>query len=255
MKIPDFNHKLDREISYRIRIDSARYLLCFIFLVIVLYIYIPKLSISYSYHTPCRTNTNTAQESKRKIISLNNICLICAVLAGVSYTSIVSYIQTLDLVLITKRLGRNCMSLYVPLLFLTMRPSPLPNVLYLNLIPIHKWLGRLLVLQALIHSILYTCLYYKTEVLWKLAKLANLYGIFSMFGFILIAGLSISKIRRSDYRIFYISHYLLTWMTVIMLQYHARPRATYYTTANVCILVFQILYRVYLKTCLQLSKE
>lgn len=246
MKIPDFNHRLDREISYRIRIDSARYLLCFIFLVIVLYIYIPKLSISYSYHTPCRTNTNTAQESKRKIISLNNICLICAVLAGVSYTSIVSYIQTLDLVLITKRLGRNCMSLYVPLLFLTMRPSPLPNVLYLNLIPIHKWLGRLLVLQALIHSILYTCLYYKTEVLWKLAKLANLYGIFSMFGFILIAGLSISKIRRSDYRIFYISHYLLTWMTVIMLQYHARPRATYYTTANVCILVFQILYRVYL---------
>ncbi|CAI8500494.1 unnamed protein product [Hanseniaspora opuntiae] len=246
MKLPDFNHKLDREISYKIRIDSARYLLCFVFIAIIFYVYLPKQSISYSLHTPSRTNTGSAHESKRKIINLNSIFMICIVLTGVCYNSIFSYINTLDLVLITKRLGRNCMSLYVPLLFLTMRPSPLPNVLYLNLIPIHKWLGRLLVLQALIHTVLYTCLYYKTQVLWKLTKLANVYGIVSMLGFIIIAWLSISKIRRSDYRVFYISHYLLTWMTVIMLQYHARPRATYYTVANLSILAFQILYRTYL---------
>lgn len=245
IKLPDFEHKLDRESSYYIRISSARWLLAYVSIVILVYIYLPKLSFSYSFHKPS-INNRDQQQRKRKLISINNIALIIATLGGFLYNSFLSYIKTQDLVLITKRLGRNCMSLYVPLLFLTMRPSPLPNILYLNLVPIHKWLGRLLVLQALLHSVLYTCLYYKTAVLWKLKSLANLYGIFSMIGFLLITALSLSKMRRHDYRVFYISHYLLTWMTVIMLQYHARPRATYYTVANVSILLFQIGYRIYL---------
>ncbi|XBW36985.1 hypothetical protein QEN19_002565 [Hanseniaspora menglaensis] len=245
MKLPDFDHKLDRETSYYIRIASARWLMAYTFCVILLYIYLPKVSVSFALHKPS-TNNREQLKRKRNLLSINNIVLVIAVLSGFLYNSFVSYIKTLDLVLITKRLGRNCMSFYVPLLFLTMRPSPLPNVLYLNLIPIHKWLGRLLVLQALIHTILYTCLYYKTGVLWKLTKLANVYGIISMIGFIVIAGLSISTIRRSDYRVFYISHYILTWMTVLMLQYHARPRATYYTCANIVILISQIIYRLYL---------
>ena len=243
VKITYFNHDVGWVPSYYIRISSARWLLAYTCIVLLIYIYVPKISISYAVHKPS-VNNRDHQQRKRKLVSINNIVLVIAIFMGFLYHSFLSHIRSLDLILITKRLGRNCMSLYVPLLFLTMRPSPLPNVLYLNLVPIHKWLGRLLVFQALLHTILYTCLYYKREVLWKLKKLANLYGIFSMIGFIIIAALSMSKIRRKDYRIFYISHYAMTWMTVIMLQYHARPRATYYTFANLAILLFQIAYRL-----------
>ena len=60
-----------------------------------------------------------------------------------------------DLIFLAKRLGRIPANCLPTILFLTLRPSPLPHTLYLTLIPIHKWLSRLIIIQSVIHTVLY----------------------------------------------------------------------------------------------------
>ncbi|CCF58357.1 hypothetical protein KAFR_0E02040 [Kazachstania africana CBS 2517] len=151
-----------------------------------------------------------------------------------------------DLVQITKRMGRIAVALMPPLLFLTLRPSPLPQTLYLSLLPFHKWLSRIVVLESLLHTIFYS--YYmcwKGAFLLKMKKPANLYGVLAMVLFALIGITSIWKVRRLNFRLFYYVHYICTWSTVFLLHFHARPGIPYYTTLNCCILVYQIAYRAY----------
>lgn len=149
-----------------------------------------------------------------------------------------------DLIQIMKRMGRISVALMPPLLFLTLRPSPLPETLYLALIPIHKWISRVVVLESLLHTFFYLWYMYLKGTLAKVKKPANLYGIIAMILFILIALTSLNSVRRRSFRFFYYVHYVSTWATVVLLHYHARPPVPYYTFLNVAILLGQILYRV-----------
>lgn len=63
--------------------------------------------------------------------------------------------------------------------------------------------------------------------------------------FILIGITSLPKIRRSNFQLFYYSHYLATWGSVILLQHHARPNMNILTIVNVTLLLAQIAYRVW----------
>lgn len=150
-----------------------------------------------------------------------------------------------DLKEITKRMGRVAVALMPPLLFLTQRPSPLPHTLYLTLLPIHKWISRIVVLFALLHSGLYIWYMSVSNGLFKLKKLANIYGIIAMGLFLLIAITSLRQVRRKNFRLFYYVHYISTWLVVVLIYYHARPGVPYYTALNVLILSSQIIYRVY----------
>ncbi|KAH3674514.1 hypothetical protein WICPIJ_009552 [Wickerhamomyces pijperi] len=156
------------------------------------------------------------------------------------------YIDTYeDLLFITKRLGRIAAASLPALLFLTMRPSPLPNTLYLALLPIHKWLSRIVVLESVLHTIFYMYYYYRIGAFYKCWKIDNLYGFVAMFAFLAIAITSLPKVRRACFNVFYFSHYLMTWVSVVTIHYHARPGVPYYTALNITILLSQILYRVY----------
>ncbi|CCD23974.1 putative ferric-chelate reductase NDAI_0C03140 [Naumovozyma dairenensis CBS 421] len=149
-----------------------------------------------------------------------------------------------DLLQITKRMGRIAVAMMPPLLFLSLRPSPLPKTLYLSLLPIHKWISRIVVLESLLHTGFYLLYMQKKNSLQKLKKLPNIYGIIAMLLFIAIGATSINPVRRCNFRLFYYIHYSFTWMTVILLHFHARPGIPYYTAMNCIILSYQIYYRV-----------
>lgn len=150
-----------------------------------------------------------------------------------------------DIIQITKRFGRIAVALMPPLLFLTLRPSPLPHTLYLSLIPIHKWVSRVVVLLSLLHTALYTWYWISVRMFFlKIKKPANLWGVIAMALFLLIAITSLSGVRRYNFRLFYYVHYVSTWLTVVLLHFHARPPVSGYTALNCCILVAQIAYRV-----------
>lgn len=149
-----------------------------------------------------------------------------------------------DLIQITKRMGRLSVALMPPLLFLTLRPSPLPETLYLSLIPIHRWLSRVVVVESLLHTILYVWFMHLRGSLVRVFKPANFAGVIAMVIFGLIGVTSVSNMRRWNFQVFYYIHYLGTWMTVGLLHYHARPSIPFYTSLNVAILSWQIIYRV-----------
>ncbi|KAH3664441.1 hypothetical protein WICMUC_005826 [Wickerhamomyces mucosus] len=151
-----------------------------------------------------------------------------------------------DLMFITKRLGRVATASMPGLLFLTLRPSPLPNTLYLALLPVHKWLSRIVVLESILHTGLYLYYYYRSGTIFKIFKPANLYGFLALFAFVVIGVTSLSRVRRSMFKVFYFSHYVLTWVSVIALYYHARPGIPLYTILNIGVLLLQVLYRILL---------
>lgn len=150
-----------------------------------------------------------------------------------------------DLIVIAKRLGKVATVSLPTVLFLSLRPSPLPNTLYLALLPIHKWLSRIIILQCILHTIIY-CGFFNLNNTWKKAlKHQNLYGWAALFGFFMIFITSILSFRHRYYKIFYFQHYTWSWIVVITIQLHARPvKVTPYTIANILILVAQVIYRL-----------
>ncbi|KAI5951195.1 FRE8 [Candida jiufengensis] len=152
-----------------------------------------------------------------------------------------------DLIFLAKRLGRVCANCLPTVLFLTLKPSPLPNTLYLTLIPIHKWLSRLIIIQAVIHTIIYLFYFNFTDTWFKMWKMENVFGWIALLGFLIIIITSLSNFRAKFYRVFYFLHYSCTWIIVGTLQIHIRPDPyTFYTIANCSILFAQILYRLHL---------
>ncbi|ODV79170.1 uncharacterized protein CANTADRAFT_51427 [Suhomyces tanzawaensis NRRL Y-17324] len=152
-----------------------------------------------------------------------------------------------DLIFLAKRLGRVSAVCLPTVLFLSIRPSPLPKTLYLNLLPIHKTLSRIIIIQAIIHTVLYCGFFQKKNTWAKALKTENLYGWASILGFVIIIITSLLKLRNRYYRLFYINHYAWSWIIVICLQFHIRPtKFTPYTILNLSILVGQIAYRVWL---------
>ncbi|CAN3370911.1 probable ferric reductase transmembrane component 8 [Diutina catenulata] len=151
-----------------------------------------------------------------------------------------------DWVYLAKRLGRIPAVCMPPILFLTLRPSPLPDTLYLNLLPIHKWMSRIVVVQAIAHTVIYLRYFqFKSGHIGKAWKLENVYGWVALLGFVVIGVSSVSRMRDRYYRFFYVNHYIWTWIIVGMLQVHIRPwRYRWYTVANVAILVGQIAARI-----------
>lgn len=150
-----------------------------------------------------------------------------------------------DLIFLAKRLGRIAANSLPTILFLSLRPSPLPNTLYLALIPIHKWISRIIILQSFIHACLYSGFFNRNNTWEKAFKSENIYGWIAFSGFFIILITSLLQMRNRFYKLFYFLHYSCTWLIVICLQFHVRPvKLTKYTIANVLILLGQIIYRI-----------
>lgn len=114
-----------------------------------------------------------------------------------------------DLLFLAARLGRVAAVCLPTILFLTLRPSPLPNTLYLTLIPIHKWLSRMVILQLVLHVSIY-CGYFHKNGTWKKAlKTENIYGWVAVFGFLVMIITSVLKIRTVCFKLAFLHQSLL----------------------------------------------
>lgn len=248
--LPSFDHQMDKRVRSEQVATYAR--ICFILTLFLLCVVVPLWNVVSRTHRVFRM----VQYVKRGMFKSQSWvhksplyhnqsfhqCLLWSIVAGVSSF----YGVHGDLLQITKRMGRIALALMPPLLFLTLRPSPLPETLYLTLIPIHKWISRVVVVESLLHTVFYSWYMARNHVfLTKIKKLANVYGVIALVLFVVIAITSLQRIRRSNFQIFYSVHYISTWLSVVLIHMHARPGVPFYTFLNVLILSSQIAYRLY----------
>lgn len=247
--LPSFDHRVNRSVERRGIVRSARF--CFILTVVLLCLVLPVWNVM----SRTRRVFRLVQCTKRRIFRSHSWVHRSLIYHNQSFhqfvlwSSIVAaftlYGVDRDLVQVTKRMGRISVALMPPLLFLTLRPSPLPETLFLALIPIHKWISRVVVIEALLHSLLYTWYMARKHVFWiKIQKPANIYGVVAMFLFLLIGFTSVQMVRRKRFRLFYNVHYISTWLSVVLIHFHARPGVPYYTLLNCTILAGQMIYRI-----------
>lgn len=247
--LPSFDTSTDK--SLRNHLVSKYSFLCFLVFLLWFLIILPTfnhlfLNNTYFfkiYHVCRRFIKNSRFKLHRSPLYHNRSIKLSASISFIIFFCSL-YNNQSDLLQITKRLGR-IPSLLLPItIFLTLKPSPLPNTLYLNLLPFHKWLSRSLVLSSLLHSLLYLIYFIKCHALkQKLFKFYNLCGIFALSFLCIITLSSLPTIRRFHYTFFYISHYVSIWFILITLHIHSRFKITKYTIFSVSILLYQIGYR------------
>lgn len=249
-KLPSFDSDIDKVTR---RNNITKYTtLCFIFSTTLICIILPlwySFSITYTFfkidHRLKHHIFKRGSLFHRIPLYHNKSLQLCLFWCTVCFTSVL-YSSQRDLKQISKRLGRVAVALMPPLLFLTLRPSPLPQTLYLRILPIHKWISRVVVLASFLHCILYAYLMISQKVFWHVMLMfPYVTGALAMMLFILIGITSIRKIRRRNFKLFYYVHYNSTWLVVLLIYLHARPSVPYYTTLSFSILLYQIGYRVY----------
>lgn len=148
-----------------------------------------------------------------------------------------------DLIFLAKRLGIVPMALLPAVYFLALRPSPLPRTFYLQLLPLHKWLSRIVVVTIFAHAVVYFYAYLRISKLAKLLRLGNIAGIL-VFCLFLAIGISAAKpLRRRFYNVFYGIHYISAWLTLPLLWFHSKNTRPY-VVASIVLLLGQACYRV-----------
>ena len=127
---------------------------------------------------------------------------------------------------------------------MTLRPSPIPHTLYLTLIPIHKWLSRLIIIQSVIHTVLYLGYFQKrtrpkdfqTRKQLRLGSFVRICNYYDNFVILnektLVWGILLHALPLD-----------MDNSCVSSISYQTKS-STFYTLANVSILVGQIAYRV-----------
>ncbi|ODQ66707.1 hypothetical protein NADFUDRAFT_82452, partial [Nadsonia fulvescens var. elongata DSM 6958] len=156
----------------------------------------------------------------------------------------VSLAEVPNFLVLTKRLGRISAACLPLILLLTMKPSPIPHNFYMNLLPIHKWLSRVIVITSVLHSVFYFYIYWQRDVLKKLTKWSMVFGIIATIFFLIITITSIYSFRRKSYRLFFMLHYTLSWSCVGLIYYHAKPPVNGFMYLCVGIFITQVLFRI-----------
>lgn len=139
-------------------------------------------------------------------------------------------------------------------LFLALRPSPLPNTSYLQTLHLHKWISRLVVLAGVVHGIGYFVFFVLNGKIAKTFKFDNFLGVIAMFLMIIMGLSSLKPFRRRFYSVFYYIHYPFAWLTVILGCFHARPGVNLLTFWCIAVLVGQIMYRIVASRRVQLEE-
>lgn len=153
--------------------------------------------------------------------------------------------------LYVKRLGRLSYVLVSLNLFITIRPNFLmPGYQYLDLIPLHKWLSRGIVVLALVHGVAFIIIWVlrpNVSLIDKAIKnVWNLIGVLLSILLVALVAISLKPMRRFSYNTFYAIHTIASWAMVYLTALHARPGVFIpYTIINSCILLLQILSKCF----------
>ncbi|KAK9449210.1 uncharacterized protein V1518DRAFT_417413 [Limtongia smithiae] len=163
------------------------------------------------------------------------MCLVAGVLCACSLS------QVTDVVFLAKRLGRVSAAVLPAVLFLVLKPSPLPAMPYMSLLSLHVWVGRLFVLWSTVHGTVYAVVFvHNRNFLEKISKPDNFAGVLLTLGFVITTIVSISRIRSRNHELFYRTHLVFAWIAVPLLLYHARPRVWLIAAISAALLTAQL---------------
>ncbi|CDK29839.1 unnamed protein product [Kuraishia capsulata CBS 1993] len=147
-----------------------------------------------------------------------------------------------------RRFGRVAYCL-VPLnIFLTFKPAVITGTNYLDLLGLHKWLSRWLMVMAIVHSVGFTVVWIVNQEVstWsKLFQFNNLLGAITCNFSILLLVVSTKPIRRIMYQFFYLFHNVTMWLWVFAIIYHSRWEVTSYGALCGLLLAYQLYQRVF----------
>lgn len=148
-----------------------------------------------------------------------------------------------------KRSGRVGLAMYPFIIFLSLRPSPLPDVLYLKLVPLHIWLLRLSIFCVIFHSFGFLFKWLVNDgwrkgipKLWE-GKLMPPGTIATVLLLITLV-LGYSPIRQRCYRLFFSLHIITAWVSVPLMYMHCDPEANLYIFLSAALLVYNVIVRI-----------
>lgn len=178
-----------------------------------------------------RSTTGLRLVSIPRIITLLLIVLTVAILIVVK-----PHFENISVLF--KRLGRLACAL-VPLnIFLASEPAWFSVDNYLNTIQLHKWISRIILVLAFIHSVLFIIFYLVTNRRENIFKFQNALGVIA---FILSCIMLVfwKPIRDFNFRIFYLYHNIFLIAFIVLLQFHARPGVGFLNVINAALLIAQ----------------
>lgn len=147
-----------------------------------------------------------------------------------------------------KRSGRIGLALYPLIIFMSLKPNPLPNVLYIHLLPLHKWISRISFIAITFHCFGFIAKWMKSD---GISFYTHLFGptilpgfiVFVMFTFTFILG--IKPIREKCYKLFYCIHIIMAWCSIPLMYIHCIPEANLYIFGSLILLVYNTFIRIW----------
>lgn len=157
-----------------------------------------------------------------------------------------SYIHFKLVIAIWKRSGGVSYALIPFVLLLSLKPNPLPKVLYTNLLPLHKWSARIYIIMMGFHSVMFMQKWVSSGDFWKkFFKFDMLTGIISFFLWLTVLIVSIKPIRVRIYKSFYLLHIVATWTTIPLIYFHAKPDVNFFNYINLALLAYMVFSKIY----------
>lgn len=144
-----------------------------------------------------------------------------------------------------KRFGRFGYLLLPLDIFFALKPNPLPNIYYLQLVFMHKWTSRLIVLLSFIHGLMFTIKWAGDGEFSKIFNPLNFLGVVMLTGFIITIIISLKPIRHKFYKSFFTIHLIIAWLSPFVIQFHARPGVTPYSLLIVLLFIAQIITKIW----------
>ncbi|AET38435.1 putative metalloreductase Ecym_2733 [Eremothecium cymbalariae DBVPG len=164
----------------------------------------------------------------RSIVDASPIVYVPTLILVLGVPFVHHYSLRHDAAVYMKRLGRVSYILIFLNSFLTIRPNyVLSDYTYAQLIPLHIWLSRFIVILGLVHGACFVVKWVLDNNVSAMEKLFsntwNFVGFVVWLFILLLLFASTGPIRRYSYNTFFVIHQLGQWAMCLLIPVHARP--------------------------------
>lgn len=194
-----------------------------------------------NWKSHARPSSTSVWSKVGRVPLLWHVLLWCTIVLALGFFNVSNYAENYTVVI--KRFGRLGYSL-VPLdVFLVLRPLLLQNS-YLDQVPLHKWLLRLILAAGVIHGGGFFVKWVVEGFFWeKLLRGANFLGVVVATASVVLSVVSLRPVRRRIYALFYLWHNLTVFLFLVLIFFHARPGVADFSVLVLVMIVYQVYER------------